>query len=151
MTLDLVMAVSAFAFLLMLFLASWNAVLNNVREFDDSLKLEYAVIISSRSMFSTGYPPGWHLSPYDPAQQIGILERPGIISEQKLARLENLNSTSYDDIRIGMGAGQYQIFLNVSGNYTFGIPPAENSTSRVTERLMLLAGNTTEATLTLWH
>ena len=145
------LALGTYSLLLLLYLTSWNAIAGSLRSGDEVQKLEYAALLSSRTMFSSGSPSAWHLLPYDPETVVaGIAQRQGVVSPQKAAALAGLNGTYYDGIRQALGAGEFQVYLNISGAYEFGIAPAKNSSARTIERLMVLNGSSAKVAMTVW-
>jgi hypothetical protein len=140
-----------FTGLILIFLAAWNSVAATRAGLAEYDGLQYSSALVASALVSTGSPADWHIGAYMASSVPGILEKSGVLSAQKMGRLQQLNGTGYDGIRTATGAGKSHVFLNSSAGYWFGVPQANGSQSVAQTRLLALGGNATTVTITVWR
>jgi len=114
---------------------------------DSEVSFANTLLSASDSLVLTpGRPGNWELLdiPDDGVASVGLAYSPNVLSSQKLAKLESLNSTNYTAIKYGLGLGALNVSIEVMALgdgtpiYSFGVKPANTSRATVFERLAVL-------------
>lgn len=156
---EVVLAMCLFLGALIAFMLAWNTISASYAQEQAQRQMQSALVgISDMAVLSPGDPADWEVSSQAGANAFGLAQSPGVLSAQKLAALQALNS-SYDDVREKMGAGPLELYIEVGDSagaprYGFG-KPANLSDSGVdslsVERLALLGGSPATLWVQVWR
>jgi len=145
-TIDLILAVTLFLFVLTLTLAYSNQVANRVELWEASNERDSSALLASRSLvLSTGEPANWENLNVEEIESIGIVSEYNVIDPEKLSRLEDLNSVGYSESKAALGLAKYDaeiLILDLNGNTlnSFGLSPDLESEVSSYTRIALLDG-----------
>ena len=143
---ELVLASAVFITALVVFVSSWNSMLQSYFDEEADLELQTSVLgISDMMALSPGEPSNWEAGVLDNASAFGLASEPNVISGAKFAALQSLNRTDYDAIKERMGAGRFGVYMELNNSstrvYSFGVLANSNDStvkSFTANRLVLL-------------
>lgn len=116
---DMIIAVSAFLVCLLFIIALWAALTSALgaratrRELQDS-----ASVAASQLVLTSGSPANWSIGNFSGPGSIGLVRERNMLNEQKLAKLQALNSTNYTEIKENLGCGKNELYVTVSNIYS---------------------------------
>ncbi len=156
---EIILAMCLFLGALIAFMLAWNAIFASYAQEQYDRQMQVALVgISDMAVLSPGDPADWEISAQARANAFGLAQSPGVLSLQKLAALQSLNS-SYDDVREGIGAGPFDLYIEAddstgTARYSFGkaADPQDSGTDSLSvERLALLDGSPATLKVQLWR
>ena len=118
-SMDMIIAVSAFLVCLLMIIALWAALTSALgeratrRELQDS-----AMVAASQLVLTSGNPANWSIGNFTRANSLGVVRERNMLNEQKVAKLQALNSTNYTDIKENLGCGRNELYVTVSNIYS---------------------------------
>lgn len=155
---ELVIASGFFIIAIVIFYMTYTSLASAYYEEQQDTQMQSVLLgISDSLVLSPGDPANWEASAKENASSFGLAYSPNRLSESKIAALQSLNS-SYQTVRVRMGAGAYDLYLSVSNStsvlYSFGLR-ANSSNSLVqslsNERLALLNDSTVQVYVQVWR
>ena len=159
LSLEIIVTFSFFLAAMLIFMASWNAMTAAYAQETVLRQLQTSVLgISDMLVMSPGEPADWEFSAMENASSFGLASSRNVLSRQKVAGLQSLNS-SYDTVRQNMGAGASQVYVEVDDEhgsmlYNFGNPYDPHSLSVYSasaNRLALLDGALVKVNVEVWR
>ncbi|MFA6214579.1 MAG: hypothetical protein WC717_04855 [Candidatus Micrarchaeia archaeon] len=157
---ELMVSMSVFIGALIVFLYVWNSMYTAYVEEQSDNKMQVVLVgISDAAVMSPGDPADWEATVGTGANSYGFASARSVLSPAKLYAMQGYFSANYTDMKDKMGAGGYDIFIDVSdleGNtyYGFGSPAGtdNSSVSAVTaERLALIGDEMVKLKVQLWR
>ena len=157
---EMMVAFSVFLGAIIIFLFVWNTMYNNYVEEQSDNKMQVVLIgISDATVMSPGDPSNWDVTAGRYANSYGFATSRNTISPSKLYTMQGYFATNYTDMKDKMGAGGYDLFIDVkdtNGNtyYSFGnlADTTNMSISAVTaERLALMDDEIVNLRVQLWR
>ncbi len=156
---ELVVASGIFiAAFVLLYMAWYSMYWSYVEEQSDNDMKTVLFGIADMAVLSPGDPSNWEATVKESANSFGFANAPNRLSDGKLSALQSLNATQYYAVKEGMGAGRFDVYVNVSNStdslYAFGIPASQNSSmvqSFSTSRLALLNDSMVTFYVQVWR
>jgi len=158
---EIVLAMVLFMASLTAFLFTWNSISSTYSQELQQRQLQVALTsISDQMVLSTGDPQDWEFSTLQDSNSFGLAQSRGILSPQKLSALQTLNASYYDQVREGMGAGRFDLYMETvdvaSGEvlYRFGkmVDRSEiYQASASIDRLALMNNSMVRLRVQLWE
>jgi hypothetical protein len=114
-----------------LYMAWYSMYWSYVEEQSDNDMKTVLFSIADMAVLSPGSPSNWEATAKENASSFGFATAPNRLSDSKLSVLQSLNSTQYYSVKEGMGAGRFDVYINVGNStgtfYAFGIPASQNA------------------------
>ena len=157
---EMMVSFSVFLGALIIFLFVWNTMYNNYVEEQSDNKMQVVLVgISDSAVLSAGDPSNWEMASGMYANSYGFASSRNTLSPSKLYAMQGYFSTNYADMKDKMGAGGYDLFVDVKdtrGNvyYSFGsmADTTDQSVSAISaERLALMDGEIVDLRVQLWR
>lgn len=113
---DMVIAIGVFIFSLALFWTASNVIFERVELFDSRAEADsVAHSIMDSLVLSAGNPADWEKYPAEDINSFGLVHSLNFIDANKVVSLVSLlNSENYDLVKQKMGAGKYDLQVNIS-------------------------------------
>ncbi len=157
---EIILALSLFMGSIVVFILAWGYISSSYFSEQADRQMQVALIgISDAAVLTPGDPADWETNARENASSFGFASSRNIISAQKLSALQSLNTSYYDRVRERMGAGRFELYLEVrdtAGNslYRFGKQAgiSTNSTAALSiDRLALLNDSLATLRIQLWR
>ncbi len=157
---EIILALSLFMGSIVVFILAWGYMSSSYFSEQADRQMQVALVgISDAAVLTPGDPADWDIAAKENASSFGVASSRNVLSAQKLSTLQSLNTSYYDRVRERMGAGRFELYLEVrdtDGNslYRFGKQAdlSDNSTAALSvDRLALLNGSLATLRAQLWR
>ncbi len=166
-TLDTFIAIGLFIIVLITIAWSWDITTERIKLNDERTDMEVIAKYAIASLLETpGMPSDWHDNDdaWFASKSIGSLglssTKPSILNRGKVERLQQLNSTYYQEIKKYLGIRKYDFCLSIYTHdgtsfpktpaYSIGIDSSDNEQAVIVNRYASLNNQWTKATLKVW-
>lgn len=146
-TTDLIVALTALLFILVISVSSFGLIQNSLNEEEFYSEMQEKTLNASQALVSTpGDPDSWELMNDLNVNSIGIAKERNVLDEKKIDKLIDLNQSSYSEIKEILGLGKYDFYFKVTEMNSaseikfFGVMPGPETKAVVIERFVLLNG-----------
>jgi len=146
---DLIVASIVFLFILVLSHTYSTEISNRIYFMEqESQRINSAQDAVNSLLYSSGYPANWHnLSSPLGISSLGIVKTRNIIDAEKISRLEDFNSSYYDEVRSLLGVGKYGLRISLIDMDTknslaeFGLEPSSTDKVSSVNRIAFYEGS----------
>ncbi|MEM4633909.1 MAG: hypothetical protein QW275_02020 [Candidatus Anstonellaceae archaeon] len=111
---ELILCIAIFMASLFAFVLAWNAIFSIYSSQMQQRQIQNTLFsVSNQLILSQGDPSNWEISSLQNANSFGLANFAGEISQSKVSTLQSLNATHYSAVREGMGAGRFDVYIEV--------------------------------------
>ena len=157
-TLDFLIFSMILMVILFMFISKWNFLgirWNNINDYN--MQYNIALFASEMLVTSPDNPASWeNLQNITENISFGLVNERNVVNEQKLNRLINLSLQNYSLFKKVLGAGNYEVFINVTNMnrslsyYNIGSRPGQLNETVAFERYVIFNGSVSLIKLEVW-
>jgi len=156
-TIDFIFASAIFLFILVTAITFGSVITNNLELKEKVNARDEACFHAVNSLMSTaGEPKNWQNLTMEDINSIGFVNSKNIISNSKLLKLIELNSTNYLEVKNILGLSRYDLYISIIDfngtvyNEFGSIPGSETEVSSI-QRIGLLGENEVFVKFKVWE